>query len=217
VVLLFSTFLLTSCNNPKEVSKENFRRIINEHLKNKGLYIALEPTIFGETSFPLVLEKGRFADFDTKINRFSALESAGLVVIEDTTFKKEKSSMIPAWAKEGEDRFYKVNTKKITLTKLGSKYLAKVNTSMLRTKGFKFGIAKVNEITEYTKPATMMGRKVTSVQFNKEARKIYDWAKNEAIINEFDNIKQYINSNKNPIKDKTTLVLTNEGWKYPEG
>ena len=98
------------------------------------------------------------------------------------------------------------------LTDEGKKYYQLPNDKNHKQGGFCFGEPKVKEITNFTEPSEMMGKKVSRINFTYIVTDFPNWIKNPDILKLSDVLKRDVNSPEAPIKIDVNMVLTNKGW-----
>ena len=192
--------------DPKAATKVNFRRVINSGLAERTLCLA-NPTRIGDPAirFPVVVsseDEGLFGERWRK--RMKALLQVGVVTKRDTLI--ESSRYDYRMERPGESR----EPARVP----GAKY---VLTSEVRpengSRRLCYGHKEVSEILRFTEPADMFGRRMTEVTYKTEVVGQPEWAKDKRVREVFTDLAAATSDR----EERITLVLTSEGWIWPEG
>lgn len=189
---------LSGCTDPKDATEGNFKKSLQAYLDSEY------PKCYFMSEMPKALDT--FEGSRTQ-QRYDAMKQAGLLVssvkeaeVEGVFLGKQKKS-IPVYE----------------LTEEGKKYFKNDVSKTMNGKsvgGFCGGKANIVEIVQFTEPADMWGQKLSEVVYTYTVTDLPEWAKNENILEQFREIKQDVESTQTPLKDKTALVLTNNGWTH---
>ena len=184
--------LMGSCSSPRDASKDNFKRIIGQSIKNDKVCTV------GYYKFPQIVPDSSKDEYKNKVeNDLALFVKQGWVKIEKSmvnTFPSVVSEMSTVY----------------DLTPEGSKNsrIDSISRNMgtRNTTYYKFCYAQGKEIIEinaFGDPVEEGGRKIVKVPFTyKVTGKKDDW------INQYPDKSQFTEVN----FDEFTLTLTNEGW-----
>ncbi len=177
--------LLSGCGetDKKEVSKENFKRILNDYYSRNCVGI-------GVGDFPQ--EEKLKGQFFSNLGELEAFERLG--------YLKSEKIKVKEVAAFGKDKL--VDAKKFTLTSEGK--------TSYKNKAFCVFNYEIETIDNYTEPADMMGMKVVRVNFSykpiKSTKLLENVKKEKVLLDKIDrNLKKK--------SDRTELILTGmKGW-----
>lgn len=185
-------FMLIGCGeiDKKEVSKENFKRVLND-------YYARNCEKISTTSFPKEV-KLKNSSFNN-LKELEAYERLGLVKSEN--IKIEERSLFGNKRKQ-------VEGKKFSLTKTGEKYYI----NMKYGEGFCVYNRSIATIDNYTEPSNMMGITLTRINFTfapiKSTDLLAEIKKEKVLIEKFSRTL-------NKKSDRAELILTGmKGWMH---
>jgi hypothetical protein len=196
ILIAFSIGLMLfvgACSNPKDASKENFKKIIGQYIKDDKACTA------GYYQFPLVVSESSKDEYKKLIENNSALFiKQGWIKVEKkfkpamTSFDLAETSMVYELTPEGAKNSRIADVFKGTMG--GSTY-------------YKFCYAKGKElidISAFGEPVEENGEKIVKVPFTyRVTGKKDDW------VDKYPDKSKFI-LEVNP--DQVTLRLTNEGW-----
>lgn len=80
-----------------------------------------------------------------------------------------------------------------------------------RRSGLCYGKPHVDEITNFTQPADMMGMTLSQVSYTYHLEDLPDWATNPKVKAAFPDVAR---NTAQSLEAKATVVLTNDGWKH---
>jgi hypothetical protein len=200
ILIAFSIGLMlvvSSCSNPRDASKENFKKIIGQYIKDD------KACTVGYYQFPLVVSESSKDEYKKLIENNSALFiKQGWIKVEKkfkpamTSFDRAETSMVYELTPEGvkNSRIADVFKETMPGTMGGSIY-------------YKFCYAKGKElidISAFGEPVEENGQKIVKVPFTyRVTGKKDDW------VDQYPEKSKFIRE-VNP--DQVTLRLTNEGW-----
>lgn len=202
-----AAFLLTGCGSPKEASKDNFKKVINEYLEKNCILVSPRNSGFPVTLELLPVENKLAAEQNPKKTlQYDALVGIGMLDVYDGSV-------------EGTQGLYSKNiitlpTKTYSLSKKGEKnFTRNVSKSPFTRPQRGFCIAKyqVNEVLNYSEPSGAMGYTISNVNYSQFPTKIKGWASDQAIRKAFPGLARQLESNQHAT---ATLVLMNDGWKH---
>lgn len=185
---------LTGCNNPKDVSKSNFEKVINEKLKTDKLCVQPQTASYVVRPYPVVIPIIDIGD-NPQIKEMDYFVAAGLLSSSPTTSTFGPFG-IPL-PRPGPARLYSLTDK------------GRQNYSGEPKYEFCYGSPQVAKIVEYTEPADMFGSHVTRVTFVVGVKDQADWASDQAIQKRYRVVKP-------DSQAMAVLELTSEGWKARE-
>lgn len=206
ILLIVALLLLNACGEPdkKEVSKENFTKVLNDYYDRNCIGIDLEAT------FPLYEKENAKHEIDDKYMQF---EKLGLVKLSDAKFdinKEIKRRGIINWA-DDPDKVKLVNGKKVELTEKGKNIYKLLDAkSSYRKARFCLANYKIKEITNYTKPESVMGMTIARVNYTAKPIKVVPFIDEITKIKSFDYFKDRTTKE---ISTRADLILTEmKGW-----
>lgn len=196
-VVVAGVAVIIGCSDPKAANEDNFKISIQAYLDTaypKCYFYTELPTTLGDFNFNGTKEK-----LQALVKAGIVSEKEGSREIADTFGKVKKTVPAPLFDLTDEGRkYYKPDMEKT----FGGKSIG----------GFCFGKARVKEITQFTEPSDLFGRKVSSVNYTYEVYDFPDWAKSPEIISAIDSLKSDVESLTTPVKKMEAVVLTNNGW-----
>lgn len=182
---------LAGCADPNAANEKNFKAVIQQYLDS------VYPKCYLNVELPQTVD----IDFHGTIPKLRALAKVGLVSESKGVAKSPWGVAMPApsfeLTAEGK-KFYKPDAIKVS----DGKHIG----------GFCFGKAHVREIVQFTEPSDMFGHHISRVNYTYQVSDLPAWAAATEVVSVFDTLKVDVASNKSPIKDVATLVLTNKGW-----
>jgi len=205
-------------SNPKEASKKNFEKAINEHLaeSHKAL-ISFQSSGYGNLSSlrPDHPIKELFASSENE-NIISDTLKKKLELLVDIGYLEEKKIEKDDWKRTSWGRKTKTPItyyyREYSLTQKGAGALTRtVQSGCLIRCGLSAGVARVKEILSYTEPSSMMGMIVSEVEYTYTVD-LHPWAEADGAVEAFKKLEPMVKSKEEPIKDEKTLVLKNTGW-----
>jgi len=106
------------------------------------------------------------------------------------------------------------NTVDYTYTAMGNKYFKTVSIgSGMSDEGFVFGQESVVEVKNYTQPSTNTeGQIGLDVSYTVRTDDIADWAKSDEMKSTFPEIGKAIESQANPVEERSSMIKTANGW-----
>jgi DNA-binding PadR family transcriptional regulator len=199
------TTVLVGCSSPKDASKDNFKKVINEYLDRNCIMISPR-----NIKFPVTIEllppDNVWATKTNpgKIQEYEALVSTGMLEVQDGSAQANKDVF--------STQKITVPTKTYSLTDKGKKAFKK-NTGkgyfIGSNQGFCVATLQVNEVTSFSEPSQAMGYTISNVNYSQSPKNTKDWANNEDIVKAFPHFAQELEENQ---QKSATLVLMNDGW-----
>lgn len=199
IALIAAAIFVSGCSDPNAANEKNFRISIQKTLDDKY------PRCYVTGDFPVANSKKSFHK-----EAYAALVAAGLLSVKDESHEITNNLL--------SDNKETIIGLVFRLTEKGNEfYKADVGEAggMFREGkgGFCFGKATVKEITEFTAPADAGGVQLSQVTFTYQVSDLPAWAKLPEISAAIPALKDAVESEKNPLKGKAILILTNNGWK----
>ncbi|PZU68655.1 hypothetical protein [Sphingobium sp.] len=207
--------LLSSCSDPKDANKENFKDAINDWIKEHPPCIPvprgqITPSQDSGAEFPRYVEAtpvtSKFAQESRAREEapFLALVDAGLMTVKDATIPV-RASLFGDGQKQVPVRSYDLSEKgKKIVTAQGDK-----TAFSSPAQRFCYGTPTVDEIVQYTEPADAMGVKVSQVTYRYHLKDLPDWARNEKLKVAYPELERNAAES---LDGKAAVILTNEGW-----
>lgn len=192
---LFVAFLVTGCGSPKDASKSNFKRVLNDYYANHCIIV--DP---GVQSFPALKRTGRYG-----IEKLNALAGAGILTVKDTVVQG-----VVSFRKTTKNYPAKV----FDMSEKGKKFFSEKGSfsSGSFENGFCAGTLKVDEVVGFTEPSdSFTGFTVSNVNVKCSPDKVHDWARGEAISKAFPRVANKIQGSQ---IDAHPLILTDKGWMH---
>lgn len=190
--VLAATCLITwlGCSDPKEATKGNFAGALDQELAHDRECMRFElPAEFS------VVDRSNYA-LDYQL--LEALASKGLVSKRDEKRKNWRGVLEPQHVYE--------------LTPEGEKFVPKdrvLGQHDLSGTYLCYGTGKVDEVTNFTAPTSMLGTTVSEVQFTYKVHNVAAWADQPELLQ----VKAIASAVKGePIAKRAMLMLTNDGW-----
>lgn len=215
-VLALPIIALAGCSNPKEASKSNFEHAINDWIE-KGppcldipdgtvtapgqKYDALPAYVEATPRTQPFAEESR----QRRLAPLDALVDAGL--FKKATTEIEQQNMFG-----GAER--KVAVIAYDFTDAGKAAFSEdAGESIMGGKrsGLCYGKPHVDEVTNFTQPADMMGMTLSQVSYTYHLADLPAWANNPKVKAAFPDVAR--NTAKS-LEAKAAVVLTNDGWKH---
>ncbi len=194
---LFVAFLVTGCGSPKDASKSNFKRVLNDYYANHCIIVDA-----GVSRFPVVKQTDGLAAYG--IEKLNALADAGMLTVRDTVVEKMVS--FGRATKNFPAKVFDISEK-------GKKFYAENSIVGFGTyqKGFCAGTLKVDEVTSFTEPNNFSGFTVSNVNVKSSPKKVHNWVKDEGISEAFPRIAQKIKVSR---AETHPLILMDKGWMH---
>lgn len=215
-LLALSIAALAGCSNAKEANKSNFARAINDWIE-KGPPCLNVPdgtvTAPGQRydALPAYVEavprKQQFAEEarQRRLAPLDALVDAG--IMKKSTIEVEQRNMFG-----GAER--KVAVIAYDLTDQGkAAYSKDAGSSTMGGKrtGLCYGKPHVDEVTNFTQPADMMGMTLSQVSYKYHLVDLPAWVNNSKVKAAFPDLAR---NTAESLDGKAAVVLTNDGWKH---
>lgn len=217
VALIVSAALLAGCSNPKEASKSNFQHAINDWIEKAPPCLAMpDGTVTAANqkhdSLPVYVEAAAATRPYAEENRqrhiapLDALVDAGLLHSTRTEIEQGQGIFVGNGGK--------VAVLAYDLTDKGKAALKdeadKSGFGGMQPR-FCYGKPQVDEVTNFTQPADMMGMTLSQVSYSYHLADLPDWTKNAKVQAAFPALA----TNTAGTRDaKAAVVLTNDGWKH---
>ncbi|WP_267397015.1 MULTISPECIES: hypothetical protein [unclassified Sphingomonas] len=215
-VIALSIIALAGCSNPKEANKSNFEHAINEWIE-KGppcldvpngtvtapgqKYDALPAYVEAAPKTQPFAEESR----QRRLAPLDALVDAGLM--KKTPTEIEQQNMFG-----GAER--KVAVIAYDFTNEGkAAFSGDAGPSAMGGKrsGLCYGKPHVDEVTNFTQPADMMGMTLSQVSYKYHLADLPAWTKNPKVKAAFPDLAR---NTAESLDAKAAVVLTNDGWKH---
>ncbi|WP_409523699.1 hypothetical protein [Nitrincola sp. MINF-07-Sa-05] len=195
-----STLLLVACSSHQDAAESTFKTALQE-------YYTSHPACFHVgLSFPYRLAQSQ----RTGASQSSILnELVSLGLLEASPTEMESRSIFRGQPAKME------SATRFVLTDLGQQVTRAPEQHLFSSGGtlFCYGDYEVTSVSHFSDPADFMDHKVSQVSFAYKAVRIADWALNSQVLQRhFSQITRDIQSEQAPIEERTTLILTNEGW-----
>jgi hypothetical protein len=215
-VFALSVIALAGCSNPKEANKSNFEHAVNEWIEKlppcldvpNGTvtapgqkYDALPAYVEAVPKTQPFAEESR----QRRLAPLDALVDAGLM--KKTPTEIEQQNMFG-----GAER--KVAVIAYDFTNEGTaafKDDAGSSTMGGKRSGLCYGKPHVDEVTNFTQPADMMGMTLSQVSYKYHLADLPAWAKNAKVKAAFPDLAR---NTAESLDAKAAVVLTNDGWKH---
>lgn len=95
------------------------------------------------------------------------------------------------------------------LTEKGKKYFTP-------GKGFCYGQPTLHRIVNFSEPSSEFGSSMSEVNYEYKIENIPEWALEESVQKDRSGIRKAVSSQREPIREQDTLILTNNGWVHEE-
>jgi hypothetical protein len=200
LLVLFSS--VVACSDPKDPSEKNFEKAINEAIKesvacfNDKVVGGSGTNMFGSRDlfkFPLSLMSDNYTEREY-IGHLNSFVDAGLLTGSDE--KVEKKYMM--------GRIEMVPGRVYDLTGVGRESYRGDGQSR-----FCYGVAVVDEITNFTIPAAAGPQQMVTVQYTYRIEDLADWTEHDY----FSSLRKKAEASEDaPIEETAMLTLTNNGW-----
>ena len=179
-----------ACDSPKDASKTNFTKALNDHLGKECQMITIG---LEQTSFPRTVEANGFSD----LKQYDALVDAGLLTSKPDTVVTKDLFGNAKWSNPA---------KTYDLTIEGKKEFQIQKGLFGGVSGFcavKYSVVSINN---FTPPQNAMGQTISQVNFT-PAAEVRSWTRNAAVQAAFgDNVVAHTEPR------VETLLLTERGW-----
>lgn len=196
---------LAACSSSQDANKKNYEKAINQYLIQSDFCVALAPMTDDSQQFSISDRYGsdyvRIVSRDAKGQEINEQALKQMAILEDNgIYKKESEQNFSA--KGSSDKTMQMSIFK--LTEVGVKHFKRsLNGPLLCV-----GKEKVKQIDWFTEPTTADGMIVSKVVYEPEY-KLNKFAQKLIKNGQIDLEEQIAEGQKN----RTMLVLTNEGWK----
>lgn len=194
------SLVLVACSNPQDPTKSNFKSAIQEYYSTQKVCFEVQ------ADFPYQLAKSAI-NYNEESAVYDELVSIGLLEAKDTM--KAKKTFF------GKDPNKKEPATTYSLTEKSKDFVRKSEPNFFHVSGteFCYGEYEVMDITNFSEPESLLGVRVTNVNFTYKVNKIEKWVKDSQLLqSEFTSVANHVASNITSVKDKATLMLTNNGW-----
>jgi hypothetical protein len=188
VPLAIGALVMAGCDNPKDVGKANFLKVINEHLKSKKLCV--DPLkwvmVAGNAG------NGYPVSVTMKVAELDLFVHAGLLT-------STPAMVVPVLSTEAKPVAVKGTI--FNLTEKG-----KQSDEGPPNHRFCYGVPEATKVLEYTEPGPdLLGRRMTQVTFEVGVKDFADWANDPVVNQRFKTVKP-------GTQGMAALFLTSEGW-----
>lgn len=196
------TVSLTGCNNPKAANKDNFAKLLNQHIANNPYKVG--ESLFGSSYCTIELfevpHEDELANGVPYWKNYAALEKAGILTSQVIGEKEN------GWRGRVTVVKYDFSEKgrQIAKQKNGNSYF------------LPYCQVAFKEVKSFTEPAEIAGTKVSHVNYTFAIEKVDDWANHPDILQEYPVVKRVLDAVGKPTNSQKTLLLTNEGWSTGE-
>ena len=205
IFLIVSLLLLNSCGeiDKKEVSKENFKKVLNEYYDRHCIGIDMD------ANMPIYEKENSVHGIKSK---YTDLEKLGLVKLSDAEFdinKEYKKRGEINWSGDA-DKVKLVKGKKVELTEKGKKVYKVIDHKSRKKAKFCLASYEITAITNYTKPENVMGMTMAKVNYTAKPTKIVAFIDE---VSKIDSFKYYKDKTTKEISERANLILTEmKGW-----
>jgi len=191
VACLVFPLALVACGNPKEASKANFKKALEDYFTENCSRLPVNVQ-----TFPIVMNGG----LPQNAVKYNALVEAGLL----TRTELPVSTPVPLQGVRVLPNIeYNLTGKGKTLFKEGGGLLSG------KPSGFCFGHVEIASIDSFSEPAQLNGQTISQVTFTANPI-LDDWAKSPTIQRAFPE-----NTSGKSGQMTLPLVLMNDGWRFP--
>lgn len=183
-MMLFA--LLAGCDDSQSASTANFQKALQSYYDSHPVCVSLAVTL------PTSIGTGGIEPMRPQLE---ALAKAGVL-------KKSETSQSGAAQPPASVRY--------SVVPGNEKFVHAGHDSFLGGTDLCFTRRKIAKVEAFTKPAQVMGRKVSQVTYDFELVDVAPWAKTAAITTAFPGIKAALSES--PAKETEAMVLTDKGW-----
>ncbi len=211
-----SAAAVIGCSDPNAPTDENFGAAIS-------VYLAMRPACITTPAFPADIEKpaadarGIGAEiaasrYTRHTERLDVLVDAGLLSASDASAEKKTMTML------GHDpEVETVAVRRYTLTDAGRQQASddgEEEQSFFKSDEtlFCYGERVLEGVDNFSEPTSLMGMKVSKVDYRYSVRVTEEWAKGDPVSEAFPSIRDDLASATQPERERDILVLTDQGW-----
>ncbi len=193
---------MSGCSDPRDANKSNITNSLNNYLKETKLCIsnrrmASMPALIGldDTATIKLLDYFTALEFLTKTIKVEEVQQHSYILMGSKQPMK------------------KVKLARYVLTEKGKqKYKLSKGGFLSGNKGsFCYGYAEVNNIIVFSEPADFFGKKVIEVKYTATIVEHDKWIEDK-LFKKYRSVTAALNSAHKPMKKKSSMVLTNNGW-----
>ncbi|MBN2647848.1 MAG: hypothetical protein JXR44_08685 [Thiotrichales bacterium] len=205
--VLIGLMVLSGCQSPKEASKENFTKVLNDYHQRNCVMLSS----YDFQDFPITIKllpvQNRWANKQNpeRTVQYDVLVDAGLLQVKDGETQDYENAFSRTKIT--------VPTKTYQLSEAGSKAFAQQTgkgvLSSEGKRGFCAGYYHVTEISNFSEPAASMGYTISNVNYRTDLEKVQPWARNARLLEAYPHFAKALQS---PQSQFSTLVLMNDGW-----
>ena len=181
---------LAGCGDPKAANKTNFKSVLADHFAHHCIFVT--PSV-GLNAFPVTVSDA------SETGRYDALVSAGLLT------SRSQATEHPGVLGIGTVR---EQSETYDLTPTGRSLFQ--NGAGENDRGFCAGHYLVDDVRDFTPPATSGGQTMSDVTFDVTPQ-LADWVKNADVQARYGDELAAVK----PTADRATLVQTDKGWTFP--
>lgn len=206
--IISTSLFITACNDPKAANKENFGKAVSEYLATQSAVCIYYPN----SSF--AIPKGSPLNNDEQIVFKS--ENLANSWYQDTTNKMDYLEQKGLFSKQEQtiqvEGFGQKQDMAVTVyspTDKAKPFITEKNSGFGKSKKICTGKVELDSIGTFTEPAERSGMKVSRVEYTIKTKELADWATDPNFSKLFKGL--YVDIAEE--QQKTTLILTNDGWK----
>lgn len=190
-LLVMSVMLLAACDDSQSASTANFRKALQSYYDRHPVCVSLAFTL------PADMSAG---GNELMRPQLDALAKAGVL-------KKSETNQSGPALPRGSVRY--------SVAPGNEKFVHAGHDSFLGGTDLCFATKKITKVESFTKPAQVMGRKVSQITYDFELVDVAPWARNAAITKVFPGIKVALSQS--PGKETEAMTLTDKGWHLERG
>ena len=206
--IISASLFVTACNDPKAANKENFGKAVSEYLATQSAVCINYP------KSSLYLSKDSPLNNDEKIV-FNSKELAN-TWNKDTAEQMDYLEQKGLFSKQEQiiqvDKFGEKKDVAVTVyspTEKLKPFIIEKDSGLGKSKKICTGKVELGSIGTFTEPAERSGMKVSRVEYTIKTKELADWATDPNFSKLFKGL--YVDIAEE--QQKTTLILTNDGWK----
>lgn len=206
--IISTSLFVTACNDPKAANKENFGKAVSEYLTTQSAVCIYYPNSSFATPKGSALNNNEQIVFKSKdlanswyqdtTDKMTYLEQKGLFSKQEQTIQVEEF---------GQKQDVAVTV--YSPTDKAKAFIIEKDSGLGKSKKICTGKVELDSIGTFTEPAERSGMKVSRVEYTIKTKELADWATDPNFSKLFKGL--YVDIAEE--QQKTTLILTNDGWK----
>lgn len=207
--IISTSLFITACNDPKAANKENFGKAISEYLAtqsavcinypNSSFAIPKDSPLNNDTQIVFKSKDLANSWYQDTADKMTYLEQKGLFS------KQEQTIQVDGF---GQKQDIAITVYSPT-DKVKPFIIEKEISGLGKSKEICTGKVELDSINTFTEPAERSGMKVSRVEYTIKTKELADWATDPNFSKLFKGL--YVDIAEE--QQKTTLILTNDGWK----